>query len=288
MTVEILPEAAGPLALREAAASGDVAALLEVGARYTEGRGVQMDLSKAAKWYQYAADSGFAPAQYRLANFYEKGTGVKRDLGEAMTWYQLAAEQGNASAMHNLAVLHAMGQNGAADSDSAGGWFTKAADLGVKDSQSNLAILHARGSSVQQDLEKSYKWFAIAAKSGDKDAAAKRNEVAYALSPEQLESARARVELWKPADLDDKTNSVRVPSEWRGVDTRTVSVDMKKAVRNIQAILTKNGFDTGGVDGVMGKNTVTAIKAFQTSIGLEPTGEVDDALVKALLASSNR
>jgi localization factor PodJL len=283
-TIEMPPAAAGPLALREAAASGDGLALFEIGARYTDGRGVPADFKEAAKWYQYSADLGFAPAQYRLANFYEKGTGVERDLAKALTWYQMAAEQGNASAMHNLAVLHAMGRNGVADYDSAGTWFTKAADLGVKDSQFNLAILHARGSGVQQDLEESYKWFAIAAKTGDKDAAKKRDEVANALRPEQLESARAKVELWKPAALIEEANSVAVPADWRGVDTRTASVDMKKAVRNIQAILTKNGFDTGGVDGVMGNNTITAIKAFQTSVGLEPTGEVDDALVKELLA----
>ena len=287
VAIEMPPEEAGPLALREAAANGDGLALFEVGARYTDGRGVQSDFSEAAKWYRYAADLGFAPAQYRLANFYEKGTGLPRDVSQALTWYQMSAEQGNASAMHNLAVLYAMGQDGVADYDTAGRWFTKAADLGVKDSQFNLAILHARGSGVTQDLEESYKWFAIAAKSGDKDAAKKRDEVANALRPEQLESARAKVELWKPAALNEGANSVRIPDEWRGAETRTASVDMKKAVRNIQAILTKNGFDTGGVDGVMGNNTIRAIKEFQTSVGLEPTGEVDDALVKELLARNN-
>lgn len=286
-TIEMPPEAVGPLALREAAANGDGLALFEIGARYTEGRGVPPDLGEAAKWYRYAADLGFAPAQYRLANFYEKGTGLDRDLAKAKTWYQMAAEQGNASAMHNLAVLYAMGQDGVGDYDSAGSWFTRAADLGVKDSQFNLAILHARGSGVPQDLEESYKWFAIAAQSGDKDAAKKRDEVANALRPEQLESARAKVELWKPGALVESANSVRIPPEWRGDDTRTASVDMKKAVRNIQAILTKNGFDTGGVDGIMGNNTIAAIKAFQTSVGLEPTGEVNDALVKELLARNN-
>ncbi len=286
-TIEMPPEAAGPLALREAAANGDALALFEIGSRYTEGRGVSPDLREAAKWYKYAADLGFAPAQYRLANFYEKGTGLDRDLSKAMNWYQMAAEQGNASAMHNLAVLYAMGQDGVSDYDSAGDWFTRAADLGVKDSQFNLAILHARGSGVPQDLEETYKWFAIAAKSGDKDAARKRDEVANALRPEQLESARAKVELWKPAALSEAANSVRIPPEWRGTDTRTASVDMEKAVRNIQAILTKNGFDTGGVDGVMGNKTIAAIKAFQTSVGLEPTGEVNDALVKELLARNN-
>lgn len=285
--IALPPETVGPLALREAAANGDSLALFEIGARYTEGRGVATDLAEAAKWYQHSADLGFAPAQYRLANFYEKGSGLDRDVEKAMTWYEKAAEQGNASAMHNLAVLHAMGPGGAADYDAAGKWFTKAADLGVKDSQFNLAILHARGSGVSQDLEETYKWFAIAAKSGDKDAAKKRDEVANALRPEQLESARAKVELWKPAPLIEAANTARIPPEWRGAETRTASVDMSKAVKNIQAILTKNGFDTGGVDGIMGARTVSAIKSFQESVGLEPTGEVDDALVKELIERNN-
>jgi localization factor PodJL len=37
-------------------------------------------------------------------------------------------------------------------------------------------------------------------------------------------------------------------------------------------------------DGVMGKKTVSAIKEFQASIGMEPTGEIDDRLVQELLA----
>ena len=59
---------------------------------------------------------------------------------------------------------------------------------------------------------------------------------------------------------------------------------MKKAIRNIQAILNKNGFDAGTPDGVMGAKTVTAIKSFQTSIGEQPTGQVTDKLVTELHA----
>ncbi len=282
--IDLPPEAVGPLSLREAAADGDSLALFEVGARYTDGRGVPVDLSEAAKWYRLSAERGFAPAQYRIANFYEKGTGVERDVEKAMTWYQKAAEQGNASAMHNLAVLYAMGSDGVSDYDSAGDWFTRAADLGVKDSQFNLAILHARGTGVEQNLEDSYKWFAIAAKSGDKDATKKRDEVGNALRPEQLQSAKSKVAEWKPGALVETANSTIVPAQWRGDTTTTASVDMKKAIRNIQGILTQNGFDTGGADGIMGNRTISAIKAFQTSVGLEPTGEVDDALVKELIA----
>ena len=280
---EPVPAEAGPAALREAADSGDPKALFEIGSRYAEGRGVKSDLSAAAKWYERSAELGFAPAQYRIGNFLEKGTGVDRDIAKAKTWYQMAAEQGNASAMHNLAVLYAMGADGVADNDSAARWFEKAAELGVKDSQFNLGILAAKGVGVPQDLEESYKWFALVAKTGDRDAADKRDEVANALRPEQLAKARAAVELWKPKPVDPDANVVEIPEGWEEPGTKTASIDMKKAIANVQKILNKNGYEAGSADGVMGEKTKAAIAAFQADNGLDPTGEVDEKLVKALL-----
>lgn len=279
-----VPVDAGPIPLREAAAAGDSKALFEVGARYAEGRGVPADLAKAAVWYEKSADLGFAPSQYRIGNFYEKGTGVQRDIAKAKTFYQLAADQGNASAMHNLAVLFAMDANGAVDNESAVRWFTKAANLGVKDSQFNLGILAAKGVGMTQNLEESYKWFALVAKGGDRDAIAKRDEIAKSLRPDQLKTARASVELWKPAEANAQANTVDIPESWQESPGATASVDMKKAIRNVQTILNKNGYDAGGADGVMGDKTRSAIKAFQSANDMEPTGEVDKPLVEALLA----
>ncbi|WP_457153817.1 peptidoglycan-binding protein [Mesorhizobium sp. P5_C1] len=280
-----IPTDVGPLALRDAAAGGDAKALFEVGSRYAESRGVKEDMAAAAKWYEKSAELGFAPAEYRIGNFFEKGIGVARDIKKAKTWYQLAAEQGNASAMHNLAVLFAMAADGVTDNESAAHWFQAAADVGVKDSQFNLGILAAKGVGMKQNLEESYKWFALVAKTGDKDAAAKRDEIANAMRPEQLERARAAAELWKAKPLDAAANSVDIPESWQdGAPQTTASVDMKKAVENIQRILNKNGYDAGDADGRMGQKTKTAIMAFQTDNKLPATGTVDEKLVKALLA----
>jgi len=279
----IVPADIKPEALAEAARKGDPLAMFEIGAVYTEGRGIKADLAQAAKWYQRAADAGVTPAEYRLASLYEKGSGVGRDLAKARELYQKAADKGNASAMHNLAVMLASGGGAAPDFASAGKWFAMAADRGIRDSQFNLAILYARGNGVNQDLEESYKWFSVAARDGDTDAGQKRDEVGKALSPEQLKSAKAKFEAWKLTPLDPKANSVDVPDTWVGKGTKTASVDMKKALRNIQAILNNNGFDAGKPDGEMGQRTVAAIKAFQKSIDQEPTGQITDALVKELL-----
>ncbi len=290
---EMPPVDAGPIALREAAASGDAKAYFEIASRYSDGRGVAKDLKQAAKYYTKAADAGFAPAQFRIGSFYEKGLGVERDATTAKTWYQMAAEQGNASAMHNLAVLFAMGASGPADNDSAALWFTKAADFGIKDSQYNLGILAAKGLGVKQNLEDSYKWFALAAKSGDKDAASKRDEIANAMRPEQLEKARAATDLWRAKVVDPTTNAVDVPDSWKESAGQTASVgasvgdvDMKKAIRNIQIILTKNGYDVGTPDGKMGGKTKKAIASYQASNGMKATGEVDEELVRSLLAKA--
>ncbi|MBB3656166.1 localization factor PodJL [Rhizobium sp. BK650] len=281
----IVPDTIQPQPLADAARNGDALALFEIGARYTDGRnGLAADQKQAANWYQLSADKGFAPAQYRLGSMYEKGNGIDRDVQRAKALYEQAAGQGNASAMHNLAVLYASGALGQQDYAAAATWFKKAADLGVTDSQFNLAILCARGNGVPADLEESYKWFAIAAKSGDKDAAQKREEVANAMKPDQLERARAKADIWKPQPLDNKANGIEIPDTWAsGSAPKTATVDMKKAIRNIQAILNNNGFDAGPPDGEMGAKTVAALKNFQKSIGQEPTGKVNDDTVKALL-----
>ncbi|MFK0385053.1 peptidoglycan-binding protein [Agrobacterium sp. NPDC090273] len=279
-----VPAGIEPASLADAAAKGDATALFEVAVRFTDGRGVTADRAEAAKWYKLSADRGLAPAQYRLANMYEKANGVERNLVEAKRYYTMASEQGNAGAMHNLAVLLASDAAGQPDFAAATQWFIKASELGVRDSQFNLAILYARGSGVKQDIEESYKWFAIAAKDGDADAGQKRDEVARALSPEQLKSAQAKVDAWKATPLNEDANGVNPPDEWAGKEgVKTASVDMEKAIRNIQAILNNNGFNAGTPDGKLGKNTVTAIKDFQKSVGQSPDGRITNELVTALL-----
>lgn len=286
--IPAVPKEAGPIALRNAAESGDARALYEIGMRYTDGRGVASDYAQAAKWYALSAERGFAPAQYRLGNFNEKGLGMPRNTAKATQLYEQAAAQGNASAMHNLAVLYAMGSAGKINNDNAAKWFFKAAELGVKDSQYNLGILTAKGLGRPQNLEESYKWFALAADAGDADAAEKRDQVAKSLKPEQLERAINLAKLWKPKDMIEDANSVHIPDAWSDdKPVTTASVDMKKAIRNIQLILQKNGYDTGSADGLMGNKTRQAIAEFQKSNGMKPTGEVDQQLVEALLARNS-
>ncbi len=281
------PAEVGNDALRTAAAAGDGDAMFEIGRRYTDGIGVDRNLETAALWYTSAAEGGHAPAQYRIGNFYEKGHGVAVDPKSAAEWYGKAAAQGNALAMHNLAVLHAMGLvDGDANMDESLAWFEKAANLGVKDSQVNLGILFTKGMGVTEDLEQAYKWFSVAAKGGDTDAAKKRDTVAQAMRPEQLERARGAAELWKPQELVEAANFASVADEWKDGKAETLSLSKKEMVRKAQSLLASAGFDVGPADGVFGDRTRTAIMSFQSKAGLPVDGEVSPALLDALSKQS--
>jgi len=276
-----------PQALKDAVAKGEPAALFEIGKRYTDAIGVEKDLSEAAKWYEKAADRGFAPAQYIIGNFNEKGFGVDKSPQKAAEWYEKAARGGNIIAMHNLAVLNATPQaiSPEPNMQEAFKWFTNAADYGVRDSQVNAGIFYTKGFGTEVNLVEAYKWFAIAAKAGDKDAGNKRDVIANAMPPSQLEVAKALVKDWEPLEAVKAANEVTVNDAWK---SPAAPVSALKVDRNIiaqtQSMLSKIGFDAGTADGIMGERTRNAITAFQQRAGLPVNGKIDAELLKALRA----
>jgi localization factor PodJL len=177
--------------------------------------------------------------------------------------------------------------------ESAIGWFQKAADLGVKDSQVNLGIIFAKGIGIEADAEQAYKWLAVAARGGDTDAAGKRDTLASAMRPEQLEKARGAAELWKPQPLDPQANVSEQKPEWKSgsganamlpgsaleQDTASVTREM---IARVQEQLARMGYDPGPADGQMGTRTVDAVKAFQKKAGLPVDGQITTELLEKL------
>ncbi len=281
--VPALPAGIASPALAKAVAAEDPMALFEIGLRVMEGRNGPSDPAAAMTWFAQSATRGFAPAQYSLGTLYEKGNGVERNAAVARDWYLLAADQGNVRAMHNLAVLYATGIDGKSEPADAAKWFVRAADHGMRDSQYNLGILYARGAGVEQDLAQSYRWFGIVAGAGDKDAAAKMQEVGKSLPAEKRQSLDAEIAAWKAEPRVEAVNTVNIPADWAEGSGRTASADMSRAIRNVQAILIKLGYDPGQPDGKVGARTEAAIRQFQGKAGLKATGKIDEPLIRALL-----
>ena len=293
--MKLLPKDKVSDKLSDALLEGDPAALLEVGRRYGDGEIFARDLKKSAFWYEQAAANGSAIAKFRLGTLYEDGVGVAKNPREAKRWYIEAADSGNARAMHNLAVLHAEGALGRPDFKEAFKWFEKGANYGIKDSQFNVGILYVRGLGVEVSLVHAYKWFDVVAKTGDRDAAEKRDEIAKALSKVQLKDAKAKSAAYKANPIKVDANVISpAPEFWlKGSNLAVGKVPnglaKKKAkkrgspqVKEAQLLLNRLGFDTGGADGLAGKRTKDAIKAFEYEIGMPQTGRVNKNLIQLL------
>ncbi|MEC9368319.1 MAG: SEL1-like repeat protein, partial [Pseudomonadota bacterium] len=280
------PATIGPESLRLAAARGNPAAQYEVGVRYSKGSGVAVDMERASQWLARSAAQGLAPAQFRLASLYERGQGVEADRGKARAWYERAAEQGHVKAMHNLGVMLSSGESSNADYTNAAAWFQRAAQLGLADSQFNLGILYETGLGVEKNPAEAYRWFSTAAARGDREAQKRREQIRTQLSSKMLQQLDQFLAQWRPDQPVAAANDVRPPEGgWSaaaaGQDTSGAADDL---VAVAQKLLNTLGYDAGIADGVLGPQTVSAIKRFESRSGQASTGRVTPELVAKLKA----
>ena len=92
--------------LRKLAEQESAQAQYELGYRYSEGKGVEQDYSKAFEWYSKSAEQGFAQAQYELAGMYYNGIGIEQDKTKAFELLNKSARQGNINAKCRLNELY--------------------------------------------------------------------------------------------------------------------------------------------------------------------------------------
>jgi peptidoglycan hydrolase-like protein with peptidoglycan-binding domain len=72
-------------------------------------------------------------------------------------------------------------------------------------------------------------------------------------------------------------------AEGRSATSRLVEVRDQDIVRDVQRQLKAQGFYPGAVDGNLGSQTATALRAYQRSYRLPETGRVDEATLRSLL-----
>lgn len=126
------------------------------------GPDVPVDLEKAVKWYQKAADQGFARAQFNLGLMYRSGSGVTKDDKLGLDWIRKAAEQGNADAQCSLASYYYV----RGDEKKYTDLFMKAAEQGNAEAQSMIGFFYSKY-DVEEDCVKSFEWSLKSAKQGN-------------------------------------------------------------------------------------------------------------------------
>lgn len=262
--------------LEAAARDGDPVAEFQLGLSHLQaGR-----TSSALQLIRSSANKGQPAAQYRLAKIYEAGDGVTTDPAMARQLTERSARNGNRIAMHDLALYYAEGRGDVSvDIKTAAKWFEKAAQRGVVDSQYNLGVLFESGQGLPKDFTQAYVWYGIAANQGDQYAQKQLETLKGNMAVGDVAKAEKRVKGFKPVAIDEPANGIFRNVSWA---TPQRQKDAKVYITETQRLLGQLGYDAGTPDGSMGPKTRTAILNFQKEKGLNPTGEVNQALMVQL------
>ena len=127
---------------RRAAGGGSLEALIRMGTRYRDGRGVEANDTTAVHWFQQAADKDYAPAQDHLGWMLSKGRGCEQNDVAAARLFRKAADQRFHQGRFNLALLLRDGRGfPGPDPVQAAMWFELAANARHEGASSALAKL---------------------------------------------------------------------------------------------------------------------------------------------------
>ena len=120
------------------ASNGNPESQYKLGNMYTEGVGTNIDLARAAEFYEQSASQGYVKAEYKLGLIYYEGTGVKASNKAAYKWFKKAAEENYAAAQYYLGNMYASGKGVKRNYKTALEWYTKAVDGGFNQARSEM------------------------------------------------------------------------------------------------------------------------------------------------------
>lgn len=159
------PDVPSVVELRDAAARGDVQALMKLGRIHL----ASFEFPKALACFGQAADRGNIDAFYELGAIY--ATGKPR--------------------MSNPEAI-------AKDPDLALKYFTKAANAGHTSAQRELGVRYRSGNGVPKDEVEAYKWFRLAAREDVTSKSVYLPDIARNMPREKITEAERRAAQFKP------------------------------------------------------------------------------------------
>lgn len=95
--------------LEELAGNGDVGAIYELGQRYYNGVGVDVDYVKARGYFEVAAERGSQGSNYYLGKIYYNGKGVQTNHLKAKEYFEKSSKADNVFSTYYLGKLYYWG-----------------------------------------------------------------------------------------------------------------------------------------------------------------------------------
>jgi localization factor PodJL len=265
--------------LQDRAEAGESDAQYTLGVRHRDGIGLEPDYSRAADWFDRAAQQGHVPAQLGLGIMYRQGLGRPRDLDLAKLWLHAASRAGDPDAQKLLGEVYVDDTAGVPDYFQAARWFREAAEQGVVDAQYNMGVLYEGGLGVPRDFGQAYYWFSLAEKAGDKSAPEDRERNAQLLTPEQ----RAKLDQ-QVAGFSAVSAPAPAATSGTAANADDVILQRRDEIRTLQQLLIARGYDPGTPDGIPGAKTRQAIQLWQADQGMTQTGQINRKVLESLRA----
>ena len=168
--------------------------------------------------------------------------------------------------------------------------WREAAETGDGRAMLALGRLYRQGLGVLQNYVVAHKWFNIAASRGEAEAATERDALATKMTPQQVAEAQERAAGWQrdthpvPGASDTATS--------RSNETAATAADAgpppPRAIREAQSLLRALGYRPGPADGIWGRRTEAAYRAFLRDAGLPTTEMLTPEALRALRAVAKR
>ena len=154
------------------------------------------------------------------------------------------------------------------------------ADTGDRRAMLALGRLYVQGLGVLQDYVEAHKWLNLAASRGEAAALREREALAAKMTPEQIATAQERAVAWRPGASEagdgPDTSVAQAPAAIPTLEvalTPDAGPPPPRVIREAQRLLGALGYRPGPADGIWGRRTGEAYRAFLRDAGL-PAAEV--------------
>ena len=270
--------------LEDQAFKGIAEAQHDLAAIYTAGHaGVRQDYSRAAFWFERAAESGIANASYNLGVLSHQGLGTKADLNTALKWYTDAAQKGHPEAQYNLGIAYIEGIGVEYNPNRAADYFQRAAEQGIIEAAYNLGLIYENGLLGESRPNDALAWYKQAADGGNPEAKQALRELARAMAVDVDDIGDASTPA--PTRLYDSVYESDPVAREQGSTGTDVYVSDQATIAQIQEYLMNAGLYPGPADGTNGALTEDAIRSYQSYHGLNPDGKPSSTLLSHMLAN---
>jgi hypothetical protein len=233
------------------------------------------DYVTAAREFRQSAEAGEAESQFMLGRLYVMGLGGPQDFVQAWTWQDRAARQGHHEALDALRNLEQI-MNPAQ--------LAQARALGPPEPTTKVPSYDIAEVKPNEPAEVGPPPASAPAQQGRRVLLRPRSGEVIAM-PAATPSPPPRPV--QQAELPNPIPASPTPASPSPNYERLLRADggLSEQVRLLQRDLNKAGYGAGPVDGVAGRLTRQAIRAYQTDQGMAVNGEVSALLVDRLIAT---